>query len=333
MNSTDEDWVVIGNVTQKSSTTITLNLDDVDNDSYYTVKAFAVKNGQIVYSDFDTGFSLMNYSQENSKYRILYFGDSITYGSPYKSTSTRHIFSIPYRVAELLGCVYYNPSIPGSTYHDLGQKNGVNIENTNYYRYRICREVVDAIAVGNLPGNWKDLDTSKNSEGETNTSIDDYNIVVLSAGTNDYLDNTILGSINSKDTKTFYGALNHIMDKIEEASKMHVERGEEPIKVVFVDLYYSDRTYTNSIRENRDVTPNKIGLTLTDYQDALDNIYDKWNSSEYLTLYNFDTRAYDIVNQDNCPYTASDNLHFSKFTYGQYGNAFASFLEENVFSV
>ena len=332
MNSTDEDWVVIGNVTQKSSTTITLNLDDVDNDSYYTVKAFAVKNGQIVYSDFDTGFSLMNYSQENSKYRILYFGDSITYGSPYKSTSTRHIFSIPYRVAELLGCVYYNPSIPGSTYHDLGQKNGVNIENTNYYRYRICREVVDAIAVGNLPGNWKDLDTSKNSEGETNTSIDDYNIVVLSAGTNDYLDNTILGSINSKDTKTFYGALNHIMDKIEEASKMRVERGEEPIKVVFVDLYYSDRTYTNSIRENRDVTPNKIGLTLTDYQDALDNIYDKWNSSEYLTLYNFDTRDYDIVNQDNCPYTASDNLHFSKFTYGQYGNAFASFLEENVFS-
>ena len=122
------------------------------------------------------------------------------------------------------------------------------------------------------------------------------------------------------------------MDKIEEASKMRVERGEEPIKVVFVDLYYSDRTYTNSIRENRDVTPNKIGLTLTDYQDALDNIYDKWNSSEYLTLYNFDTRAYDIVNQDNCPYTASDNLHFSKFTYGQYGNAFASFLEENVFS-
>lgn len=64
----------------------------------------------------------MNYSKDNSKYKILYFGDSITYGSPYKSNSNKHIFSIPYRVKELLGCVYYNPSIPGSTYHDLGQK-------------------------------------------------------------------------------------------------------------------------------------------------------------------------------------------------------------------
>ena len=70
-----------------------------------------------------------------------------------------------------------------------------------------------------------------------------------------------------------------------------------------------------------------------DYQDALWAQYNKWQSQSdgILSFYNFKTREYDIVNSDNSPYTASDNLHFTKFTYGQYGNAFAQFLLENVF--
>ena len=331
-NSTDEEWEIIGQVGQKNAATISMKLNTIDNDSYYSVKAFATKNGKLAYSDYDIGFSIVNFSQDNSQYRILYFGDSITYGSPYKANSSRHIFSIPYRVAQLLGCVYFNPSIPGSTYHDLGQdENGTNIENTNYYRYRICREVVDQIAIGELPGNWEELDSAKNSEGITNTFIDEYNIVVLAAGTNDYIDNTELGDEDSNDTSTFNGALNHIMSKIENASQIRVARNETPIKVVFVDLYYSDRTYNIKVRNNRDVTPNKINLTLTDYQNELHKQYVKWENSSYLTLYNFKTRDYDIANEENCPYTASDNLHFTKFTYGQYGNAFAGFLLENVF--
>ncbi len=329
-NESDE-WETIGNAEQDDSAVISLKLDEIYKESYYSVKAFAHKNGKIAYSDYDRGFSLKNFSQDNSVHRILYFGDSITYGSPYKSHETRHIFSIPHRVAQLLGCTYYNPSIPGSTYHDLGQNEGVNIENTNYYRYRICREVVDPISVGMLPGNWKNLDTSKNSEGIENTSIEDYNIVVLAAGTNDYLDNTIRGDINSTDTSTFNGAFNHIMDKIENASRTRIDRGESPIKVVFVDLYYSDRAYHPKLITNRDVTPNTIGLTLMDYQEQLNSQFNKWNDSEYLTLYKFKTRDYNIVNEKNCPYTASDNLHFTKYVYGQYGNAFADFLLNNVF--
>ena len=332
-NGTGDEWEVIGEAAQKTSTVISMTLNSVENTSYYSVEAFASKNGEMFYSTFDEGFTLMNYSEDNSKYRILYFGDSITYASPYKSASSRHIFSIPWRVAELLGCVYYNPSIPGSTYHDLGQVDGKNIINTNYYRYRICREVVDQIADGLLPGNWESLDTAKNSEGIENTSIEDYNIVVLAAGTNDYLDNSeISGDENCTDTFYFDGAFNHIMEKIENASKNRVENNLTPIKVVFVDLYYSDRTYNTKEIHNRDVTPNQIGLTLTDYQDELHRLYAKWNSSEYLTLYNFKTRDYGIVDQENCPYTASDNLHFTKYIYGQYGNAFAGFLNEYVFT-
>lgn len=329
----DEKWSVVAKATAKSSTSMSLNIGKIDKNAYYSVRAYAYKNGKKVYSNFDKGFSLMNYSSDNSQYRILYFGDSITYGSPYKSNSSRHIFSIPHRVAQLLGCVYFNPSIPGSTYHDLGQtEDGKNVENTDYYRYRITREVVDPIVEGKLPGNWESLDSAKNSEGITNTTLDEYNIVVLAAGTNDYLDNTIIGSSNSTNISTFNGALNYILGKIENASKQRVERNESQIKVVFVDLYYSDRTYDITQRNNRDVTPNKIGLTLMDYQEALDEQLNKWeNSSEYLSFYNFNTRDYNISNEENCPYTASDNLHFTKFTYGQYGNAFANFLLENVF--
>ena len=336
-NTVDDEWEEIGSAVQKTSTCISLTLNGIDKDAYYTVKAFASKNGEIVYSKFDEGFSLRNFNEDYSDYSILYFGDSITYGSPYKAESTRHIFSIPNRVAELLGCNFYNPSIPGSTYHDLGyyEENGtiINIENTNYYRYRICREVVDQIAIGELPGNWEELDTAQNSKGETNTTISDYNIVVLAAGTNDYLDNSILGSEDSNDTTTFNGAFNHIMEQIVNASLKRIEEGKDAIKVVFVDLYYSDRTNNYKIRQNRDITPNKIGLTLTDYQNALLAQYDKWQSltEDVLSFYNFKTRDYEIVNEENCPYTASDNLHFTKFVYGQYGNAFAQFLVDNVF--
>ena len=325
------DWEVIGNAKQKTTTVISMELDSIDKNAYYSIMAYALKNGEMVYSDFDTGFSLMNYSDSYSNQRILYFGDSITYGSPYKSLSSRHIFSYPHRVAQLLGCVFYNPSIPGSTYHDLGQIDGKNIEKTGYYRYRICREVVDQIANGELPGNWEDLDTSRNSENVSNTRIDDYNIVVLAAGTNDYRDESELGPLDSDDVKTFHGALNHIIGQIENASKIRVDRGQSPIKLIFIDLFYSDYTYDHKIRENRDITPNGIGLTLMDYQDALNEQYAKWQESEYLEFYNFKTRDYDIVNEENCPYTASDNLHYTKFTYGQYGNAFARFLVENVF--
>ena len=325
-------WKIIGKANQTKSTVISAPINNTDNNSYYSVRAYAIKNGKTVYSDYDKGFSLMNYSKDNAKNRILYIGDSITYGSPYKSSSSRHIFSIPHRVSQLTGCVYYNPSIPGSTYHDLGHICGMNILNTNNYRYRICREVVDPISVGELPGNWMELDTSKNSEGISNTSIDDYNIVVLAAGTNDYLDNSKLGPENSNDTSTFNGAFNHIIDKIENASKMRVEKGESPIKVVFVDLYYSDRVHNIQEIENRDVTPNDINLTLKDYQKALDKQYNKWqNKSKVLTFYKFKTRSYNIVNEKTCPYMSSDNLHFTKFTYGQYGNVFAQFLVDNVF--
>lgn len=326
-------WREIAIAGKSSSTQISFNIGSIDHNAYYAVQAFATKNGVQVYSNFDKGFTLKNYADTNSEHRVLYFGDSITFGSPYYSSSSIHVFSMPYRIAQLTGCVYYNPSIPGSTYHDLGvNPDGTNIENTDYYRYRITREVVDAIDAGELPGNYVKLDSAKNSEGVTHTKITDYNVVVLSAGTNDYLDNTQLGSINdsANNTFTFHGALNHILEKVKNASEVRIANNLSAIKVVFVDLFYSDRTIEYTQLHNRDITENKIGLTLMDYQKALDDQLLKWAEAG-LKVFNFKTRDYNIVNSENCPYTASDNLHFTKFTYGQYGNAIAEFLVDNVF--
>ena len=317
-------WEEIGQSKASSSTKISLKIGEIDNESYYSVQAFANKNGAKVFSDFDKGFSLKYYSQNNSYYKVLFIGDSITFGSPYYSSSQIHIFSMPYRISQLTGCVYYNPSIPGSTYHDSNAKS-----YEKDYRYRIIRDLVDPISVGKLPKDSEHLDSAKNSEGETNTKISDYNVVMLMAGTNDYLDNTPLGSIDDTSTHTFNGALNYILGKIKEASDVRVAKGQDPIKVVFVDLFYSDRTNNYIQLTNRDITPNKIGLTLKDYQKALDKQLNKWSRS--FETFHFKTRDYNIVNHANCPYTTADNLHFTKFTYGQYGNAMAEFLAKNVF--
>ena len=273
LKGVDGVWKELAKVKGKNSKTQSFSLSSVSKKSYYSVQAFAHNNRKLVYSSFDEGFSLMNSS--HSKINILYFGDSIAYGSPYRTASSSDIFSTPYRVAQLTGCNYYNPSVSGATYHDLGVKNGRNIENTNYYRYRITREVVDPISVGKAPVNAEHMGIDKNSKGETNTCIDDYDIVVLAAGTNDYNDYTSLGKKDSNDTATFHGALNHIISKIEKASENRVNNGKKPIKVIFVDLFYSDRTTTYNVKNNRDVTPNKIGLTLSDYQNALNEQYSK----------------------------------------------------------
>ena len=189
---------------------------------------------------------------------------------------------------------------------------------------------MDPISTGQCPVRSDSLDTANNSAGISNTTISDYDIVVLSAGVNDYIDSSRLGTINTTNTYYFNGGINHVMNKIENASRYRVSQGLSPIKVVFVDLFYSDFKYPFYKTVNLDKTPNSVGLTLADYQKELNKQFVKWSESD-LELFKFKTRSYGIVNAANCKYTTADNLHFTKFTYGQYGNALAQFLVENVF--
>ena len=325
--NSDGKWIPVSQVNATTDTLQSVVLDSVDNDAYYSVIAYANKNGNVTYSLFDENFSLTN-SVNGSAHKVLYFGDSIFYGGPYNTYATRNIFTIPYRVAQLTGSVFYNPSISAATYAKLDQDVD---ESDSNYRYCLATDVVDKIYSGNLPANWNNLGTGSNSEGISNTAIDYYDVVVLAAGANDFKMNVELGSINSSDVSTFYGALNHIMSKIEKASENRVSRGETPIKVVFADLHCGFHLYDYKHIVIRDLASNKIGILFSTYRQALDNIYDKWQSSEYLTLSSFDIRDYDVIDDENFPYNTIDNLHLTKFSYTQYGNVFADFLVENVF--
>lgn len=308
----------------------------VDKDQCYTVKAYSNKNSKIVYSEYDTGFTTANRKYNEN---ILWFGDSITYGSPYYHgkdgngiSPAWHRFTMPKRVDELLSnretakleneteklkTHFYNPSIPGSTYYtpiteERTREDGTKEyygrrsfedstvtklpcndgDKTGFDRARICDEVVRPVAEGKTPARNDILGTLPNT-----SSIKDYDVVVLSAGTNDYLDCAPLGNESnwkklsenfkdeegcvgqdSKDVRLdvldrnnadynpsfdkncFYGAYNTIMKRIEDASRERVKAGKNPIKVVTFELFYSDRTYYNGVRTNRFVTPNDIGM-------------------------------------------------------------------------
>lgn len=406
---TDNNWEVVKKVKSSSLYNPSENVTeqcDVPKSDWYSVRAYSEKNGENSYSGYDTDFTTANRKYDDN---ILWIGDSITYGSPYyryKDSSgispEWHMFTIPNRVNQLTGNIktaalvnetegtkthYYNPSIPGSTYYTPIYKyvnsvpmtkpqlnNGTLRElpfndgdKTKFNRRRITTQVVAPIAEGKTPAINNTLGTLENS-----TSIEDYDVVVLSAGTNDYLDCAPLGSKSdwsrsidnfdsngckeisffitdennpefnpSFNVNTFYGAYNTIMKHIENASRNRVAAGKKPIKVVSVDLFYSDRTYSYKKLTNRFITPNDVskvnglgegGHTLTDYQNCINTLNSIWNDSPYIKVYTFHTNSLNIVTSKNCPFTSSDNLHFTKYVYCQFGNKIADFLINNVFS-
>lgn len=291
------------------------------NDYFLTVKAVAIKNNKVVYSNYDKGFSIENRKYEDKN--ILFFGDSITFGSPYKGRLTRDVFSYPYRVQQLTGAKFYNPSIPGSTY-TYSEKN-------NRSRMINIAECLESKRNVNSNDLTKKSDTYVFQTDFVDNQINgrtfsDFDVVIMAAGTNDYLDDAVFGDLDSKNIKEMNGSLNKILGYINDASKIRSKKGKSAIKVVFVDLFYSDRTYDYSQRTNRFVTKNKIGLTLSDYQNNIDKLVKKYQS-EGMEIYQFETK--NLINEKNCPYVASDNLHMTRYLYTQIGNSLSEYLIKN----
>ena len=174
-----------------------------------------------------------------------------------------------------------------------------------------------------------------NSKGQANTKIEDYDIVFLASGTNDYGDNVRLGSVDSEDQTTFCGSVNKIMDYIEKSSINRMAKGESRIKVVFVDLFYSESFGENReeliLRNDRDTKKNKLDLTIQDYQRSLNTLFAEWARNDDLELYKYNTRKAGIVDHNNIQYTTADRVHLTKYSYALYGNDMADFLVKKVF--
>lgn len=248
-------------------------------------------------------------------------GDSITFGSPYKKavkgalSGTVDFYSYATRVAQLTGVRFYNPSIPGSTYAMKDKEN----------RDHIITQVANRLVYGGDMIVLTEEQQGAYHQNREHWRYEDFDVIVLAAGTNDYLDKTPLGKSDSTDIYTFYGALNTIFGYLEAANEKRVALGKQPIKVVMADLFYSDRTTNYQKRTNRFITKNGLGLTLTDYQECLYDLAEKYRSRG-MDIYRWETIGY--IDEATCPYRSTDNLHMTKYTSGQIGNGLTQFLLE-----
>ena len=337
-------------------------LQDFDSDLYYTVRAFASKNGKRLYSSYDTGFTTRNrkYSE-----KILCVGDSISFGSPYRD-NLRKNFTYQNRISQLTGVSFFNPSISGATYHHGVDSNKEFEEETDSSTSKIVTGIVQMVVKGQNTDN-----ILINKAGTNKTHLYDYDVVVLAGGTNDYLHynssirsaadlignneidwEKITDSEKTRNLKftvnygtniaetynesydynitTFDGAYNQILKWIEEASIYRVQHGQKPIQVVSMSMFYSDRVKSSMspyyIPANRDVTKNSLGLTLKDYQNELDYLNDAWKDTAAFKLYQYDTRAAGILDGSTCAVATADNLHLTKNSYARYGNSISDFM-------
>ena len=313
-------WKRVGQASQDTTSRLEMIVPWDESLPFFTVEAYAYRNGQKVFSEHEETFRVdqRRYAGKN----ILFLGDSITFGSPYKAASTAPLvgtvdyFSYPNRVAQLTGVTFYNPSIPGSTYTARASAS----------RDRIVTQVADKLVYGgDMVVKTKEQKGAYHQNSQ-HWRYEDFDIIVMAAGTNDYLDDAPLGELNSSNIHTFSGALNTIFGYLEDANEKRIAMGKAPFKIVMADLFYSDRTKNYAQRNNRFITKNTINLTLTDYQQRLFELADKYRSRG-LDIYRWETIEY--VNEDTCPYRATDNLHFTKTTYGLIGYGLTQFILEN----
>lgn len=277
----------------------------------YCINAYAVRNGRQI-TKRSAVFTLKYRS--SSSHNILYIGDSITYGSPYKTDLTRYIFSYPWRVSQLTGASYYNAAIPGAT---LSYSNR---NRSSFHRYRIITDVLPALTIGTTPSAGGLL--RKNDE-----TLEDFDTIVILAGTNDYTDMIPIGSTDSYDITNYCGALNTLLTQIMKASARRVYDGKDPVSVVMPDLFYSDRCRNFTRKQSRFRTKNGLGYTLLTYSRAGHEIEKKFRERGMI-IYRFRTSGF--VNEKNCPYTTADNLHMTRYTYEKIGNSLTDFLVKKV---
>ena len=342
---TDGTWTEIARVPAEPTTSIyqSASIETGDSNTYYGVQAYAERNGKVEYSKYGTGFTLRN-SSIGKGMNVLFFGDSLTFGAPYYGQQ-RGSFSYANRIRQLTGISLLNTGVNGAQWHF----------NQNSQKVNIVTGVANMIALGETT----DHAYASPHIGDNTQTFEDFDIVFLAAGTNDYTSGTaVLGSretdwekISDKTTgisftvnagypqaktytgmnydyniSTFDGSYNQVYKFIEEASLKRVLKGKPPIKVVSIGLFYSNRTGTSPRISNRNTTKNTLGYTLLKYQAELKALNNVWTNSPVLDVYFYDSQATGIVSDKNCKYRTVDNTHFSRYTYGLYGDSMADFM-------
>lgn len=121
----------------------------------------------------------------------------------------------------------------------------------------------------------------------------DSNVIIFMGGTNDWGGNIPLGSVNSQNTNTFYGALNIIADKL--------ATNFPKAKIIFLSTTFVK--YTNSNFNDKNGIVNNLGLKNIDYGMSIKRIADAKHIS-FVDL----TSLWDETNIAN--YVAKENNSF-----------------------
>lgn len=296
-------WNEVGEATgEGDGGTITADVDIKQGDDCFAVKAEYKKNGETLYSGMEETYTT-RYRQYKGT-RMLVIGASGSYGCPYKNPIFRFLYSYPYRMGEMLGATVDNMSIPGATYSTAVKgRSSILVELVNKVEngQEISR---DAYAFNVLNRNFE------------HRTLSDYDIVLVVAGGNDYNTDLEPGTADSKDTATFAGAVNAVMDKLVRANEKRIAAGKKEIAVVMIGTTYSNRKGNFSQLNNRYEKANKIGCTLMDYENAFNAVYKNYKS-QGMNVFYLGSEAY--LNAENCSTATTDNLHMTRCTNGEFG--------------
>lgn len=278
---------------------------------HYTVQAKCPLGGKVLVSGHSGG--LRTNARSHTKSKILFLGDSLCYSEPYPGTLGFRA-SYPYRVAQNTGAYVYNAGISGAT---VAIHNGV---------YSIYQDETLKLDQGQTPRHPKSSVMSEAKYG-----LEDYDIIVLEGGANDYGRNVPLGTFGTMDTQTFYGAYSSLLGVINKASHRRMNAGKGKIKVVLVGMLFSQRYTKDPVnpRSKYDVL-NSQGLTYNDYENAIRKEYREWQGSKFIKVYLYDPCNYTYLNQSNCSYNTVDDLHMTALTYTKIGDTLTTFLRNEV---
>lgn len=246
-------------------------------------------------SVYDKGFQLNQKQLAGQK--ILFLGDSLICGTPYGPSTSA--YTIPTRVAQQTGAKVYNVAVGGA------------VIVSDYPR------VVNNSILHNQTLPVSDGTHEKLNDGQWDVkNLTDFDMVLLEGGPNDFFQSVALGTIDSTDVKTFYGALNKHLATFKEASRVRQQNGKSRTKVILMDILYTPQGYHK----------NRKGLDYVDYAAAIKAIADKYDADPDIDVYYY-TGHESILNENTYTYATVDSVHPSAYWYGQLGNHMAAFLK------
>lgn len=250
-------------------------LPDPKDGYYYTVRAYYRQ--QDLFSSYARG---LQYNRPKNDIKILFDGDSITFGKIQNGIQAAVTF--PQRIGTMLQCQVTNIGESGKSMAAANYKQGYNIVE------QVEQNMVDYRG---------------------------YDIICLRSSATDYNFDVPLGTADSRDITTFYGAFNRVLEEI---------RLQNPTaKIVLITPSY--RVYRRGTGADYGMYfKNTAGHTQMDYCTAIHTIAARHQ------CYLYDSTAADIINRDNLFMMTVDGLHPTQECYIMLGDSLAEFLRDSI---